>query len=107
MVEFLKDHLAPKLFSRDAHEWRMAYEIKNMILVAEMILRSSLFRKESRGVHIREDYPRRNDPEWLAWVKLKNEDGIMKLSKVPIPEEWWPDESVSYEDRYPIIMPGE
>ena len=107
MVEFLRDHLVPKLFARDPHELRLAHETKNMVLNAEMRLRSSLFRTESRGNHYREDYPRRDDPNWLAWVKIKEEQGRMKLIKVPIPKEWWPDPSLPYEERYPFRLPGE
>jgi succinate dehydrogenase/fumarate reductase flavoprotein subunit len=107
MVEFLNQHIAPKLMAKDAHEWRLAHETKNMILVAEMMLRSSLYRTESRGIHFREDYPRRDDPKWLAWVKLKDEQGEMKLYKEPIPKEWWPDLTRPYEERYPRMLPGE
>ncbi|MCK4952562.1 FAD-binding protein [Candidatus Bathyarchaeota archaeon] len=107
LVEFLKDHLVPKLIAKDLHELRLAHETKNMVLNAEMRLRSSLFRTESRGCHYREDYPRRDDPNWLAWVKLKEEKGKMKLWKEPIPNEWWPDLSKPYEERYPVRFPGE
>lgn len=106
-VEFLNNHLVPKLMAKDAHELRMAQETKNMALIAEMILRASLFRTESRGNHFREDYPRRDDPTWLAWVKIKNEQGKMKLYKEPIPKKWWPDLSKPYEERYPTMFPGE
>jgi succinate dehydrogenase/fumarate reductase flavoprotein subunit len=78
-----------------------------MIINAEMRLRSSLFRTESRGMHYREDYPRRNDPEWLAWVMLKQENDRMKVYKKPIPEKWRPDLSKPYEERYPSRFPGE
>ena len=107
LVEFLKSHLVPKLMAKDAHEWRLAHETRNMVLNAEMRLRASLFRTESRGTHFREDYPRRDDPTWLAWVKLKDEQGEMKVSKEPVPEKWWPDLSKSYEERYPRILPME
>jgi len=107
IVEFLRDYLVPKLFARDPHELRLAHETKNMVLNAEIVLRSSLFRTESRGTHYREDYPRRDDPNWLAWVKVKEEQGRMKLSKVPIPKEWWPDLSKPYDERYPARFPGE
>jgi succinate dehydrogenase/fumarate reductase flavoprotein subunit len=106
-VEYLRDHLVPKLYAKDSHELRLAHETRNMVLNAEMRLRSSLFRTESRGNHYREDYPRRDDPTWLAWVKLKAENGEMKLWKEPIPEEWWPDLSKSYEEIYPVRFPGE
>jgi succinate dehydrogenase/fumarate reductase flavoprotein subunit len=107
IVEFMKSHLAPKLMANDAHEWRLSHEAKNLLLIAEMRLRASLFRTESRGNHFREDYPRRDDPNWLAWVKLKDDGGEMNLTKEPIPKEWWPDLSKSYEERYPNILPME
>lgn len=107
LVEFVNKHLIPKLKAKDAHEWRNAQEIKNIALITEMRLRASLFRTESRGAHIREDYPRRDDPTWLAWVKLKEEQGEMKLSKEPVPKEWWPDLSKPYEERYSIMFPWE
>jgi succinate dehydrogenase/fumarate reductase flavoprotein subunit len=106
-VEFLRDHLVPKLYATDPHELRLVHETRNMVLNAEMRLRASLFRTESRGNHYREDYPRRVDPDWLAWVILKKEQGRMKPSKRPIPKEWWPDLSKPYEERYPVRFPEE
>ena len=107
LVEFMNQHLVPKLVAHDPHEWRLAHETRNMVLNSEMTLRASLFRTESRGVHFREDFPRRIDPEWLAWVRLKEENGEMLVSKEQIPKEWWPDLSLSYEERYPIMLPME
>jgi hypothetical protein len=107
MVEFMRDSLSPKLYARDPHELRLAHETKNMIINAEMKLRASLFRTESRGTHYREDYPLRADPDWLAWVMLKEEEGKMRAYKKPIPEAWWPDLSLPYERRYPTRFPGE
>ena len=107
LVEFMRDHLAPKLVARDPHELRLAIETKNMILNAEMKLRASLFRTESRGTHYREDYPLREDPGWLAWVLLKQQASTMVATKSPIPEDWWPDLSAPYEKRYPKRLPGE
>ena len=105
LVEFINEHLVPMLRTDDPHGLRMAIEVKNMALNSEMVLRSSLFRTESRGVHYREDYPLRNDPEWLAWTVLKEVDGHMEVYKRPIPKEWWPDLSIPYEERYPSRLP--
>jgi succinate dehydrogenase/fumarate reductase flavoprotein subunit len=107
IVEFLKDHMVPKMRAKDTHELKMAHETRNMVLNAEMMLRASLFRTESRLSHYREDYPRRDDPAWLAWVKYKEDQGKMKLWKEPIPEEYWPDPSTPYEERYPVRFLGE
>jgi succinate dehydrogenase/fumarate reductase flavoprotein subunit len=107
LVEFLRDHMVSSLVARDAHELRYSHETKNMLLNAEMILRSSLIRKESRNEHYREDYPRRDDPNWLAWVKMKKDKNGMSVTKEPIPQKWWPDLTQSYEKRYPIRFPGE
>ena len=107
LVEFIRDHLVPKLYAMDPHELRLVHETKNMVLNAEMKLRCSLFRTESRGRHYREDYPRRDDSAWLAWIKLSEKNGTMKLSKEPIPKKWHPDPSKPYEERYPARFPGE
>jgi succinate dehydrogenase/fumarate reductase flavoprotein subunit len=106
-IEFIRNHLVPKLTAGDSHELRLAHETDNMALNAEMILRASLARKESRGMHYREDYPGRDDPAWLAWIKIRDEQGEMKTLTEPVPEKWWPDLSKPYEERYPKKFPGE
>lgn len=104
-VEFIRDHLVPKMVANDAHELRLVHETKSMVLNAEMKLRSSIFRKESRGNHYREDYPKRNDAEFLAWILIKDEDGKMTLTKKMMPEEWRPDPSKSFDENYPLQFP--
>lgn len=91
MILFLKEHLVPKLFARDAHELKMVLEAENMVLNAEMMLRASLERTESRGVHYREDYPGRDDEHWLAWTAVRLEQGQMVVDKIPVPEAMWSD----------------
>jgi succinate dehydrogenase/fumarate reductase flavoprotein subunit len=107
LVEFVNKHLVPMMKVNDAHEWRLAQETEHMALMAEMILKASLFRTESRGIHFREDYPRRDDPTWLAWTKVREENGAITLYKQPVPKEWWPDLSAPYEERYPSALPLE
>ncbi len=108
MVEFVRDHLVPKMYATDTHELRLVHEARNMALISEMRLRSSLFRTESRGCHYREDYPYRDDANWLAWTLIQqNDDGEMHLFKEPIPQENWPDFAIPYEERYEWRFPGE
>jgi succinate dehydrogenase/fumarate reductase flavoprotein subunit len=79
-IEYLRDHHVPLLMADNLHELRLCHETRNMLLNAEMKLRASLERKESRGSHYREDYPERNDRDWLCWLKIRQgADGKMEL----------------------------
>ncbi|MCS6814416.1 MAG: succinate dehydrogenase/fumarate reductase flavoprotein subunit [Cyanobacteria bacterium] len=42
-----------------------ALELRSLLVVAEVILTSALHRRESRGAHYREDYPDRDDTNFL------------------------------------------
>ena len=102
MMEFFRDQFLPKLKAVDIHDLRKAHEVRNMVLGAEMMLRSALFRTESRGWFYREDYPHRDDVNWLKWIVLRGEAGNMKLEAIPVPRESWGDTSLPYEKRYPL-----
>lgn len=57
-------------------EWFDAIEVQNLVHLLEASVKSALCRKESRGVHFREDYPFTDNDNWLqeSVVKLKNCD---------------------------------
>jgi fumarate reductase flavoprotein subunit len=42
-----------------------AYRVQKMLKVALCVAYGALMRTESRGAHYRQDFPRRNDAEWL------------------------------------------
>jgi succinate dehydrogenase/fumarate reductase flavoprotein subunit len=101
-VEFLRDQFSDKMLANDTHELRLVHETRNMLLNAEMKLRAGLFRTESRGAHFREEYPARDDKNWLAWVIIDQKgDGSMNLAKRDIPEDWKPSAKVPYLEKYP------
>ena len=45
-----------------------ALELGNLIVLAEATVRTAQERTESRGAHFREDYPERNDAEWMMHI---------------------------------------
>ncbi len=57
-----------------------ALELKNMLHVAEVIVLGAIHRRESRGAHWREDYPERNDDEYLKHTLVTKEDDELKVS---------------------------
>lgn len=48
-------------------------ELRNLALVAKLIIKSGLKRKESRGLHFNIEYPEKNDQNWLKDTILKKE----------------------------------
>ena len=60
-------------------------EYDNLLAQSIVSLDSAINRKESRGGHAREDYPDRNDDEWMkhtySWL---NEDGTTRIDYRPV-----------------------
>ncbi len=66
-----------KVFNTDLIE---AIELGNLLDIAESINDSALNRNESRGAHTREDFPKRNDAEWMKHTFIwKSETGKPKI----------------------------
>ena len=58
-------------------------ELRNIATVASLIIRSALFRKESRGLHYTTDYPERDDEHWLGDTVIQGEN--IELRPLPPP----------------------
>lgn len=87
MIEKVKTEVLPNTRANDPHELAKYHEAASMTLCAEMVFRAALFRNESRGIHIREDYPERDDKNWLKWTVIRKDGDRMAISTEPIPME--------------------
>jgi succinate dehydrogenase / fumarate reductase flavoprotein subunit len=65
-----------KVFNTDLVE---AIELRNLLDAAEATVYSALNRTESRGAHSREDFPKRNDDEWMKHTFIYKTDGIPEI----------------------------
>ncbi len=61
-----------------------AWELGNMLEVADVIAECALNRKESRGGHSREDYPKREDASWLKHTLAWRKNGKVEIGYKPV-----------------------
>ncbi len=107
-VLYMKEHVVPQLSACTSHDLRLCIEVKHKVQSAELKLRASLARQESRGNTYRTDYPYRDDANFLCFLTQKKDaDGTATLEKVPVPKEWAGDLQQPYEKRYVYYFPGE
>jgi succinate dehydrogenase / fumarate reductase flavoprotein subunit len=86
VIATMRDDLAvadrSMMFNSDLAE---ALELDNMLGQAAVSLHSAVGRTESRGAHAREDFPKRDDENWLkhtlAWL---DGDGRVRLDYRPV-----------------------
>ncbi len=81
-------------------DWALAFEQRNLLQIADVIIAAADARKESRGSHVRRDYPARDDDAFMTnlFVTLQGEQLVV--------QKRWVNETVGFEDRGRIrIMP--
>ena len=61
-----------------------ALELDNLIGQAAVVLHSALYRSESRGAHAREDYPQRDDRNWLKHTLTWWDGDEVRLGHRPV-----------------------
>jgi succinate dehydrogenase/fumarate reductase flavoprotein subunit len=85
-IQHIRENEVPALYAEDPHELVKAHETANMALVAELFLRASLERKETRGDHYREDFPKTDNKNWLKWINIiKDMQGKPHLETETVP----------------------
>lgn len=87
-LERLRTDLVPRIRAVPAevfnYELQEALEASVMVEVADLVVRSALERRESRGHHFRTDFPE-TDPDWLRHtVVRRDEHGSVELTTAPV-----------------------
>lgn len=81
-IDRLRIELLPRMGIRQKgrvanYEWLDAIDVVNMIEACELILHSSMERRESRGPFMRRDFPLTDNKDWLtANVMIKTDNGF-------------------------------
>ena len=70
-----------KIFNTDLLN---TWELGNLLELAEAVTVSALNRQESRGGHAREDFPKRDDVNWLKHTFIWMEDGKPVIKYKPV-----------------------
>ena len=95
--------LVPELSATDAHSLAKCHEAADTLLCLEFIFRAALMRTESRGGryrHYREDYPERDDENWLKWIVIQQgKGGNMDLFTQDIPMDRYQFKPGGYKSK--------
>jgi succinate dehydrogenase / fumarate reductase flavoprotein subunit len=68
-------------FNTDLYE---AWELGCLLDLAEVTAYSALGRTESRGAHYREDFPKRDDANWLKHTFVTQRNGTFETTYKPV-----------------------
>ena len=78
----------PRVDIRDPLDLVHAVEVRNSLRSAEIVARACLERKESRGGHFREDFPKTDDENWRKVVTVKKVDSRMTAGTLVLDPNW-------------------
>jgi L-aspartate oxidase len=88
-----RQRLAGAVKIAEPMDYALALEHRNLLDVAEVIIRAAAMRTESRGSHYRSDFPQRDDAHWLTNIFVSRRNGELALSKRWVAQETgWTDQ---------------
>jgi len=70
-IDFWSRYVLPQTFAEPE-----GWELQNMLVVARAVTASAQFRRESRGVHYRRDFPESDDANWKRTVFVSRDSGV-------------------------------
>lgn len=74
-VEYWRRYVSGRQFS-DPSGW----ELQNMLSIAGLMISAARQRQESRGVHLRQDYPQLDEAHWRRHIAFRREDPPLATS---------------------------
>ncbi len=80
----------PQMWAQDVHELVKANEVRNFVSMTELVYVAAGIRDESRDCHYREEFPYRDDENWLRWIILSRSAGGTNVDIVQVPLERYP-----------------
>ncbi|MBI5443111.1 MAG: FAD-binding protein [Deltaproteobacteria bacterium] len=95
-IEELRAEVLPRVEAKDPHGLMRKIEVQEIGLVAELFLRASLMRAESRAGHFRLDHPDRDDANWMCWILAGLDGDGIKLRTKPVPLDRYPVRPTRY-----------
>jgi len=88
-----RDRFNKRLRIAEPADLALAFEHRNLLDVAEVIIAAASMRTESRGSHYRRDYPRRDDTGWMTNIFVSRSNGDLSLRKQ------WVESDVGWVDQ--------
>lgn len=76
--------MLPQMGAENLHELSKCLDAQAMVLCARLFFLTSLARKESRGFHLREDYPQAA-ADWFRWLTVQNSAQGPRIDSEEIP----------------------
>ncbi len=81
----------------------VGWELQNMLTFADLIIRAALLRTETRGSHVRNDYPNQDDTRWTRHISFcRDVTGARKHAESTIVER-----TLSEQEQAEIMPRGE
>ena len=94
-----------RIIAKDPHYLAKVLGLRNVADVEVLVIRYLLYRKESRGSVINEDYPETDNENWLNWTRARlGEDGKFEFWDEVIPDKAYAFRKPSKgKRRHPIL----